>query len=51
MAKYQIDETDQKILSALVKNARTPFLEIARDCGVSGAAIHQRFKKMEFWRS
>ena len=47
MAKYQIDETDQKILSALVKNARTPFLEIARDCGVSGAAIHQRFKKME----
>ncbi len=47
MAKYQIDETDQKILSALVKNARTPFLEIARDCGVSGAAIHQRFKRME----
>ncbi len=47
MAKFQIDETDQKILSALVKNARTPFLEIARECGVSGAAIHQRFKKLE----
>ncbi len=47
MSKYQIDETDQKILSFLVKNARMPFLEIARECGVSGAAIHQRVKKME----
>ena len=47
MPKYQIDETDQKILSFLVKNARMPFLEIARACGVSGAAIHQRVKKME----
>lgn len=47
MSKYQIDEIDQKILSFLVKNARMPFLEIARECGVSGAAIHQRVKKME----
>ncbi|MBO5804531.1 MAG: AsnC family transcriptional regulator [Bacteroidales bacterium] len=47
MTKYQIDKTDQKILSFLVKNARMPFLEIARECGVSGAAIHQRVKKME----
>lgn len=47
MSKYQIDQTDQKILSFLVKNARMPFLEIARECGVSGAAIHQRVKKME----
>lgn len=47
MSKYQIDETDQRILSFLVKNARMPFLEIARECGVSGAAIHQRVKKME----
>ena len=38
MAKYHIDEVDQKILSFLVKNARMPFLEIARECGVSGAA-------------
>ena len=43
----QIDATDQKILAFLVKNARMPFLEIARECGVSGAAIHQRVKKME----
>ena len=47
MSKYQIDATDQKILAFLVKNARMPFLEIARECGVYGAAIHQRVKKME----
>ena len=47
MASYHIDEIDQKILSFLVKNARMPFLEIARECGVSGAAIHQRFKRLE----
>ena len=45
--KSQIDKIDKKILSFLVKNARMPFLEIARQCGVSGAAIHQRVKKME----
>ena len=47
MSTYQLDQIDQKILSFLVKNARMPFLEIARECGVSGAAIHQRVKKME----
>ena len=47
MPNYQIDKIDQKILSFLVKNARMPYLEIARECGVSGAAIHQRVKKME----
>ena len=47
MASYHIDQIDQKILSLLVKNARMPFLEIARECKVSGAAIHQRFKRLE----
>ncbi len=47
MEKIQVDAVDQKILSYLVKNARMPFLEIARECGISGAAIHQRVKKME----
>ena len=47
MTAYHIDKTDQKILSFLVNNARMPYLEIARECGVSGAAIHQRVKKME----
>lgn len=30
----------------LSENARKPFLEIARECGVSGAAIHQRIQKL-----
>lgn len=47
MNSFKLDDTDQKILGMLVKNARMPFLEIARECGVSGAAIHQRVKKME----
>ncbi len=47
MSDFHLDQTDQKILSFLVKNARMPFLEIARECGISGAAIHQRYKRME----
>jgi Lrp/AsnC family transcriptional regulator for asnA, asnC and gidA len=47
MSSFLLDETDQKILFHLVCNARTPFLEIARECGVSGAVVHQRVKKME----
>ncbi len=43
----QIDAIDKKILSLLMKNARMPFLEVARFCGVSGAAIHQRVRKLE----
>ena len=46
MATYHIDQIDQKILSFLVNNARMPFLEIARECGVSGAAIHQRVQRL-----
>lgn len=41
------DEIDRKILKFLIGNARMPFLEIARECGISGAAIHQRIKKLE----
>ncbi len=47
MTKVNLDATDRKILRFLVKNARMPFLEIARECGISGAAIHQRIKKLE----
>lgn len=47
MQNIQIDDTDRKILSFLIKNARMPFLEIARECGISGAAIHQRVKRLE----
>jgi len=47
MGNYQIDDIDRKILSFLVKDARMAFLEIARECGLSGAAIHQRVRKLE----
>lgn len=46
MAKYELDNLDCKILRMLSVNARTPFLEIARECNVSGAAIHQRIQKL-----
>ena len=45
--KPMFDEIDRKILKFLISNARMPFLEIARECGISGAAIHQRIKKLE----
>ena len=38
----QLDSLDFKILVMLSENARRPYLEIARECGVSGAAVHQR---------
>lgn len=45
--KHKIDKLDRAILSFLIKDARMSFLEIARSCGVSGAAIHQRVRKLE----
>jgi Lrp/AsnC family transcriptional regulator for asnA, asnC and gidA len=44
--KFHLDSLDRRILSILSENARMPFLEVARKCGVSGAAIHQRMNKM-----
>lgn len=46
MAQHELDELDEKILRMIVNNARIPFLEVARECGVSGAAIHQRVQKL-----
>jgi Lrp/AsnC family transcriptional regulator for asnA, asnC and gidA len=43
----QIDGIDKKILRFLMADARTPILEIARKIGISGAAIHQRLRKLE----
>lgn len=41
-----IDELDKKILNLISCDARVPFLEGARKCKVSGAAIHQRMQKL-----
>ena len=42
-----MDGIDKKILRYLMEDARKPILEIARQVGISGAAIHQRLRKME----
>lgn len=42
-----LDDLDLQILDILIKDARTPYLEIARICHVSGGTIHVRMKKME----
>ena len=47
MEHYKLDKLDKFILSERINDARKPYLEIARQCGVSGAAIHQRVKRLE----
>lgn len=46
MRRHHFDKLDLRILTLLSGSARKPFLEIARECGVSGAAIHQRIQKL-----
>ena len=43
----KIDETDIKILKALLRDARSSFADIAKDCNISITAIAQRYKKMK----
>ena len=45
--KLHLDGIDKTILKHLMKDARTPILGIAREIGISGAAIHQRLRKLE----
>lgn len=42
-----LDELDFQILDILIRDSRTPFLEIARQCHVSGGTIHVRMNKMQ----
>ena len=46
MNRQQFDKLDLSILTMLSANARKPYLEIARECGVSGAAVHQRIQRL-----
>lgn len=46
MAHRSLDRLDKKILRLIAEDARIPFLEVARACNVSGAAIHQRIQKL-----
>ena len=46
MAHHNLDSLDRKILKLISEDARIPFLEVARVCNVSGAAVHQRIQKL-----
>jgi Lrp/AsnC family transcriptional regulator for asnA, asnC and gidA len=46
MANQKLDKLDRQILRLISNDARIPFLEVARICNVSGAAIHQRIQKL-----
>ena len=46
MAHRSLDQLDRKILRLIAEDALIPFLEVARECMVSGAAIHQRIQKL-----
>jgi Lrp/AsnC family transcriptional regulator, regulator for asnA, asnC and gidA len=42
----KIDQLDRKILQIITKTARMPFKDVAEECGVSRAAIHQRVQRL-----
>ena len=42
----RIDELDKKILQIIMRNARIPSKDVALQCGVSRAAVHQRIQRM-----
>ena len=46
MANQKLDKLDKQILKMIADDARVAFLEVARACNVSGAAIHQRIQKL-----
>lgn len=46
MGYQRLDKLDKQILRLIAEDARIPFLEVARACNVSGAAIHQRIQKL-----
>ena len=43
----KIDKVDKRILRDLVKDARKPYTEIAKELAVSPGTIHVRVKKLE----
>jgi len=45
--EIQVDGIDKIILNGLIKNARVSIAELAQRAGISGAAVHQRLKKLE----
>lgn len=46
MAHHQLDELDEKILKLIIGNARMLFLEVARECNVSGQQYTNSIQKL-----
>jgi|SRR5208337_433208 len=46
-ASVEIDEIDIKILSLLIKDARTRLKDIAKDCGISSVSALNRIKRLK----
>lgn len=44
---FKIDETDVKILQALIRDARSRSTDIANECGLSSTAIKNRIDRMK----
>lgn len=44
---FELDDLDKQILSILMRNAKKPYTEIAKELYVSGGTIHVRMKKLE----
>ncbi len=42
----KIDNLDRQILSIIIRNARIPSKDVALECGVSRAAVHQRIQRL-----
>jgi len=42
----KIDKLDKQIMEIISSNARIPFKDVALECGVSRAAIHQRVQRL-----
>ena len=42
-----VDKIDKIIIKGLIKNARISIMQLSKLAGISGAAVHQRLKKLE----
>ena len=45
--EIKVDGIDKILLNGLIKNARVSIVELSKKAGISGAAVHQRLKKLE----
>jgi DNA-binding Lrp family transcriptional regulator len=46
-SEVELDEIDTKILSALIRDARTKLKDIAEDCGLTSNAVFKRIKHLK----